>query len=112
MLDVFLETDFLRSRRQLAMPQQVGHLEEVALFGQLLDRITPIEEFALVAVDERDLRPATRRRQVAGIIGEMTGLAQQGTNVDAIIAVGRRHDWKFDGRLPLDGQSCFTFSRH
>jgi hypothetical protein len=38
--------------------EQVGHVEEVALFGQLLDRITTIEEFALVAVDERDRRLA------------------------------------------------------
>jgi hypothetical protein len=80
------------------MPQEVGDLQEVALFGQLLDRIAAIEQFALVAVNERDLRLATGRRQVAGVVSEKTGLGAQGANVDAIIAMGRRHDWKLDGR--------------
>ena len=40
--------------RQLAADQQVGHLDEVALLGQLLDRDAAVAEDALLAVDERD----------------------------------------------------------
>ena len=45
---------------QLAVQQQVGRLEEGAPFGQLLDRVSPVAQDALVAVDEADGAAACR----------------------------------------------------
>ena len=70
LLDILFEAHLLRRRRQFAMPQEVGDLQEVALFGQLLDGIAAIEQFALVAVNERDRRLATGCRQVAGVVSK------------------------------------------
>ena len=50
----------LRLGRQLALAQQVGHLEEAGLLGQLLDRIAAVAQDAPVAVDEGDARSGTR----------------------------------------------------
>ena len=54
--DAIVEIVLLRLRRQLAVEQQVAGLEEVAVLGELLDRIAAIEQDALVAVDIGDLR--------------------------------------------------------
>ena len=51
--DALVEFGFLRRRRQFAVEQQVAGLEEVAVLGQLLDRIAAIEQDAFVAVDDR-----------------------------------------------------------
>ena len=59
--DAVVEVGLLRRRRQFAVEQQVAGLEEVAVLGQLLDRIAAIEQDALVAVDEGDLRIRRRR---------------------------------------------------
>ena len=56
--DAVVEIGLLRRGRQLAVEQQVAGLEEVAVLGELLDRIAAIEQDALVAVDIGDL--ATR----------------------------------------------------
>ena len=60
--DAVVELGLLRRGRQLAVEQQVADLEEVAVLGQLLDRVAAIEQHALVAVDVGDL--ATRRLAV------------------------------------------------
>ena len=75
-----LETLFLSDVRQFAVFQQMGHLEKVALFGELLDRVTAIEELALVTVEEGDLRLATRGRLEARIVGKATRSGAKGTN--------------------------------
>ena len=54
--DAIVEIGLLRGGRQLAVEQQVAGLEEVAVLGELLDRIAAIEQHALVAVDIGDLR--------------------------------------------------------
>ena len=59
--DAMVEVGLLRRRRQLAVEQQVAGLQEVAVLGELLDRIAAIEQDALVAVDEGDLRIRRRR---------------------------------------------------
>ncbi len=77
-----VEIGLLRGGRQFAVQQQVAGLEEVAVLGQLLDRIAAIEQHALVAVDVGDLRFAARRRREAGIEGEHAGLAVERADVD------------------------------
>ena len=56
-----VEILLLRRGRQLAVEQEVAGLEEVALFGELLDRIAAIFQDAGVAVDIGDLGLAARR---------------------------------------------------
>ena len=53
--DAVVEIVLLRLGRQFAVEQQVADLEEVAVLGQLLDRIAAIEQHAFVAVDVGDL---------------------------------------------------------
>ena len=60
--DAIVEIGFLRRGRQFAVKQQIAGLEEVAVLGELVDRIAAIEQDAFVAVDEGDL--ATRSSPV------------------------------------------------
>ena len=57
----------LLRRRQFAVVQQIGHLQEVGLFRQLLDRVAPVAQNALVAVYIGDRAVATRRGHEARI---------------------------------------------
>ena len=50
-----VEVLLLRGRRQFAVKQQVAGLEEVALFGKLLDRITAVQQNTFVTIDIGDL---------------------------------------------------------
>ena len=89
-----VEIGLLRGGRQLAVEQEVAGLQEIAVLGELVDRIAAIEQHALVAVDVGDLRFRARRRGEAGIEGEHAGLAVELADIDH-----RRPD-----RAGLDGQ--------
>ena len=65
-----VEVLLLRLGRQFAVEQQVAGLEEVAVLGELLDRVAAIEQDALVAVDIGDLGLAASRRGEARVVGE------------------------------------------
>ncbi len=69
---------------QLAMEDQVGHLEEVALGGQVLDRVAPVQQDALVAVDEGDLGAAGGRGGEARVVGEHARLGVEPADVDDV----------------------------
>jgi hypothetical protein len=73
---------------QLAVLQQVANFEEVAMLGELLDRIAAVEQDALVAVDIGDRRAAARGREKARVVGEPAGLAVQRADVDHVGAGG------------------------
>ena len=60
--DAIVEIVLLRLGRQFAVEQQIADLEEVAVLGELVDRIAAVQQDAFVAVDEGDL--ATRRLAV------------------------------------------------
>src|SRR5262249_2630040 len=64
--------------------QQVAGLEEVAVFGELLDRIAAIEQNAFVTVDIGDLGLAAAGRGEAGIVGEDAGLVVELGDVDDV----------------------------
>ncbi len=64
----------LRRGRQFTVKQKIGGFEEVALFGELFDRIAAIQQNALVTVDIGNLGFAARRRGEAGIVGEHSRL--------------------------------------
>ena len=67
---------------QLAVDQQIRHLEVARALRQLLDRIAPVLEDALLAVDERDRR-ATRR---GGHVGRVVGHQAEVVLVDLDVA--------------------------
>jgi hypothetical protein len=58
----------LRLGRQFAVKNQIGGLQERALFGDLLDWITAVAQYAFVAVNVSN--PALTRRRVheAGVV--------------------------------------------
>ena len=62
-------------RRQLAVQQQVGDLEEVGLFGQLVDRVAAVQQHAFIAIDVGDLALACRCGTVADVVGEYPKIA-------------------------------------
>ena len=61
--------------RQFTVEEQVAGLEEVAVLGQIFDRIAAVEQDALVAVDVGDLGFAACGRGKTGVVGENAGLA-------------------------------------
>ena len=76
------EIGLLRGGRQFAIEQEIAGLEEIAVLGELFDRIAAIEQHALVAVDIGDLRFRARRRGEAGIEGEHPGLGVEFADID------------------------------
>ena len=68
------EIGLLRGGRQLAVEQEIAGFEEVAVLGEIGDRITAVEQHAGVAVDEGDLGFAAARRGKAGVVGKDAGL--------------------------------------
>ncbi len=63
-----VEVLLLRSRRKFAVKQQIAGFQEVALFGQLLDRIAAVQQNTFVTVDVGDLGFARSRGGEAGVI--------------------------------------------
>ena len=57
---LLLEVGELVGGRQLAVDEQVAHLEEGRVLGQLVDRVAAVAQDAGVAVDVGDLRRAGR----------------------------------------------------
>ena len=89
-----VEIGFLGFGWQFAVQQEIAGFQEVAVLGQLLDRIAAVEQDAFVAVDVGDLQLAARRRGEAGIIGEHPGLPIQLGDVDHLRANGPFVDGK------------------
>ena len=86
--DAIVEVGLLRRRRQFAVEQQVTGFEEVAVFGQLLDRVAAVEQDAFIAVDVGDLGLAACGRGEAGVVGEHPALAVELGDVHHVGADG------------------------
>src|SRR5918995_1435522 len=82
---------------KLSVEDQVRHLEERALLGELLDGITAVLQDALVAVDKGNARAAAGRRHETGIIGELSRLAVQRAHVDYFRPDGATEHRKIHG---------------
>ena len=95
--DAIVEIRLLGGGRQLSVEQQVAGLEEVAVLGELIDRVAAIEQDALVAVDIGDLRLGCCGRGKAGIVGEHPGLAIELGDVDDARADGAFFYRQFHG---------------
>jgi hypothetical protein len=68
-----VEIVLLSGGGQVAVEQKIAGLEEIAVLGELLDRVAAIEQDAVVAVDIGDLRLAAACRGEAGVVGEYVG---------------------------------------
>ncbi len=66
-LDGVREFGELLGGRQLPVDQQVRHFQEVALLGQLLDRVAPVQQHTVVAIDESNFTFARRRGHEARV---------------------------------------------
>ena len=86
----------LRCARQLAVDQQVRHLEEAALLRELLDRVPAVPEYAVVAVEVGD-RASTRCRVHEGrVIGHQAEVRLGDLDLPE---VGRPDGAVLDGQL-------------
>ncbi len=94
--------------RQLAVQQQVAHLEKVAVHRELLDRIAAVEQHARVAVDIRDFRAAARRGHEPGVVGEYPRLRVKRPDVDHVGTDCARQHRKLDRiALPVGKRGFF-----
>jgi len=80
--DAIDEVGLLSCGRQFAVKQQVAGLEEIAVLGQVVDRIATIEQDALVTVDIGDLGFAAPGRGEARVISENAGFGVELADVD------------------------------
>src|SRR3546814_8709378 len=69
-------------RGQLAVQEQIGDLHEGGLFRELADRITAMEQNALIAVYIGEPRFAARGRGEARIVGECPRLRVELADID------------------------------
>ena len=76
-------------RRQRAVDEEVGHLEEVGLLRQLLDRVAAVFEDALVAVDEGHRRTARGGVDESGVVGGKAGLVLGESNLSQVLGRDR-----------------------
>ena len=67
--DLFRPVRVLILCRQLAVDQEIGHLEIAALLCKLFYRVSPVLEYPFVTVNERDRALACGSVHVRGVIG-------------------------------------------
>src|SRR4029450_4447500 len=72
----------LAPRRELAVDEEIGHLEERAPGGQLLDGVAAVAQDPLLAVDEGDRAPAGARIAIARIQRDQPGGRAELLDVD------------------------------
>ena len=72
--------------RQVAIEQQIGRLDEGALLGQLFDRVSPISQDALAAVDEGDRAPAGCRVEKSRVVGHQPEIVRVNLDLPEIHA--------------------------
>jgi hypothetical protein len=87
-LDMTGERGQLLRGRQLAVDQQVAHLDERRLLGKLLDRDSAVAQDPGIAVDVGDRALARGGVDEAVIERRIPALGQQRTESDAVGALG------------------------
>jgi len=72
--------------RQFAIEQQVAHFHEAGIFSQLADRITAVQQHALITVDIGQRAFAARGRGESRVESERAGLRIQLADIDHVRA--------------------------
>ncbi len=108
--DAGVEVLLLRSRRQFAVQQQIAGFQEVALFGQLLDREAAMQQHALVTIDIGDLGFAGGCRRETRVVSEGAGVLIQRGDIDDARPDRAFPDREFD--LFVAKCHCSAFFRH
>ena len=73
---------------QVTIKQEITALQEVAVLGQLLNRIATVKQFTFVAIDVGDFRFTSGRRQKAWVKGKFPSRTIQLADIDHIRAYG------------------------
>ncbi len=107
-----VEPLLLRRVRELPVHEQVAHLQEVAMLGELLDGVAAVQQHARVAVDVGDLRAAARGREESRVVGELAGLAVEGADVDHVRADRARVHRQLQGLAVFVAQCGLAFGFH
>ena len=71
-------------RRQFAVEEQIAYFHETRMLGELADRVTAVEQHALVTVNIGDRRVAARGGRETGIVREHTRLGIELADVDNV----------------------------
>src|ERR1041385_627547 len=82
--DAVVKRAILSAGGKLPVEQQITGLDKVALLGKLIDWVAAIEQDALVAVYEGDLRLAARGRGEARVVSEAAGILIKRVDVDHV----------------------------
>ena len=94
--DASLEGGQLGGRREFAVDEQIGGLDEVGLLSELFDAVTAVTKDALLAVDKGDLRFAGAGVGVAVVESDVAGFVAQLADVDPAFAFGTDDDGEDD----------------
>lgn len=84
--DLVLERGQFVDRRQLAVDQQIRHLDKAGPLGELLDGIAAVAQNALFAVEVGNGGLVGRGVAVAAVQSHQTGLGPQLPDVEALVA--------------------------
>ena len=93
-LDLGGEVRQLLRGGQFAVDEQIAHLDEGRLLGQLVDRVTAVTQDAGITVDVSDGALGRRGVHEPLVEGGVAGFGQQRTQRDAIGSLGRMDDLK------------------
>ena len=93
--DVFAKLLELLGGGQFAVNQQVGRFGEIAPLGNHLDRITPVAEDAVLAVQKGDRAAGRAGVGIAFVERDAARGAEQLADIDGPIAFGALHKWQF-----------------
>ena len=94
--DAGLEGGQLGGRRQFAVDEQIGGLDEVGLLSEFFDAVAAIAKDTLLAVDEGNLGLAGAGVGVAVVESDVAGLVAQLADVDPAFAFGTDDDGEDD----------------
>ena len=98
---------FLLSGRELPVQQQVARLEVITVFGQLIDGVAAVQQYALATIDIGDLRLTGSGGDEPRIVGEHVP-GSECTHVDHVWTEGAGVHGEFNGFVqPVYFQGCF-----
>ena len=78
-------------------PRQVRNLKKGGLFGEILNRVTPVSEDALFTIEEGDLALGGSRVLEARVERDEARLGTELGDIEGVLVFGADNDGKFVG---------------